>query len=172
MTISESEGSSKALRPVLDWEDQAERDAEALPFKTLTREEAEVLKAKYPPLSPWRVVAAQAVVGGVIAGLWWLFTGDGGKAWSALWGAAAVVLPNASMAWGLTRLIRGVPGAAVLGFMFWELIKIMLSVAMLAAAAKWMPDLSWLALLVALIGCLKVNGVALLWQGRKRRMGN
>jgi len=155
----------------MDWEDEAE-EAENKPFKALTREEAEVLRAKHPPLSPWRVVAAQAVAGGVIAGLWWLFTGDGGKAWSALWGAAAVVLPNALMAWGMTGLFRGVPGAAVLGFMFWELIKIMLSVAMLAAAAKWMPDLSWPAMLVALIGCLKVNGLALLLQGRQSRMGN
>ena len=155
----------------MDWEDEAE-EGENKPFKALTREEAEVLRAKHPPLSPWRVVAAQAVAGGVIAGLWWLFTGDGGTAWSALWGAAAVVLPNALMAWGMTGLFRGVPGAAVLGFMFWELIKIMLSVAMLAAAAKWMPDLSWPAMRVALIGCLKVNGLALLLQGRQSRMGN
>lgn len=152
----------------MDWEDEAEE----APFKTLTREEAEVLRAKHPPLSPWRVVAAQAVVGGVIAGLWWLFTGQGMNAWSALCGVAAVVLPNALMAWGMTRLLRGVPGAAVLGFMVWELIKIMLSVAILAASAKWMPDLRWPAMLVALIGCLKVNGLALLLQGRQSRNGN
>jgi len=85
---------------------------------------------------------------------------------------AAVVLPNALMAWGMTGLIRGLPGAAVLGFMFWELIKIMLSVAILVASAKWMPDLSWPAMLVALIGCLKVNGLALLLQSRPSRMGN
>lgn len=152
----------------MDWEDEVEE----APFKTLTREEAEGLRAKLPQLSPWRVVAAQAVVGGVIALLWWLLTGQGVKAWSALCGVAAVVLPNALMAWGMTGLIRGLPGAAVLGFMFWELIKIMLSVAILAASAKWMPDLSWPAMLVALIGCLKVNGLALLLQSRPSRMGN
>jgi ATP synthase protein I len=156
----------------MDWDDGAEDQAELESFKTLTREEAEVLRAKYPPLSPWRVVAVQAVVGGVIAVLWWLFTGLGANAWSALCGAAAVVLPNALMAWGMTGLFRGVPGAAVLGFMFWELIKIMLTVAALVAAAIWMPDLSWPAMLVALIGCLKVNWLALLWQGRKSRNGN
>ena len=34
-----------------------------LPFKTLTRDEAQALRAKLPMLSPWRVVAAQAVAG-------------------------------------------------------------------------------------------------------------
>jgi ATP synthase protein I len=76
------------------------------------------------------------------------------------------------MAWGVTRLFRGHPSAMVVGFMFWELIKIMLTVAILAAVAKWMPDLSWPALLVALVGCLKINWLALLWRGRKKRDGH
>src|SRR6478609_3044935 len=171
MTNSASDGAKKAQPPalqVLDWDDEVAEP----PFKTLTREEAQALRAKNPPLSPWRVVAAQAVMGGVIVLLWWFFTGSGGKAWSALCGATAVVVPNALMAWGMSRLFRGLPSAAAVGFMFWELVKIMLAVAILAAAAKWMPDLSWPALLVALIGCLKVNWLALLWQGRKKRDGH
>lgn len=155
----------------MDWDDETEPDQNT-PIKALTREEVEVLRAKYPPLSPWRVVAVQAVFGGVIALLWWIFTGQGTKALSALCGVAAVVLPNALMARGMTKLFGGVPGAAALGFMFWELIKIMLTIALLVAAAKWMPDLSWPAMLVALIGCLKVNWLALLWQGRMSRNGN
>nr|WP_231512403.1 ATP synthase subunit I [Paucibacter sp. KBW04] len=135
----------------------------------MTREEAQALRAKHPPLSPWRVVIAQAVMGVVMALLWLLVTGQASKGWSALAGAAAVVLPNAMMAWGMTGLSRAVPGAEVLGFMFWELIKIMSSVAMLAAIVRWMPDLSWPALLVALIGCLKVNWLALLLQGRLKQ---
>ena len=127
-------------------------------------------------MSPWRVVFAQAAAGAAIVVLWWLYaalTGQGGgKVWSALWGAVAVVVPNALMAWGIARALRGAPSAAVLGFMIWELIKIMLTVAILVAAAKWMSDLSWPALLVALIGCLKVNWLALLWQGRKKRSGH
>lgn len=154
--------------------DAEEDEAVEPPFKTLTREEAQALAARHPPLSPWRVVAAQAMVGALITVLWFLgawLAGDGvqggmEKARSALCGVAAVVLPNALMAWGMTGLFRGIPGAAVLGFMFWELIKIMLAVAMLAAAAKWMPGLYWPALLLGLIGCLKVNWVALLLQGR------
>ena len=150
----------------LAWDDD---EVEEETFKALTREEAQALRAKHPPLSPWRVVIAQAVMGVVMALLWLLVTGQGSKGWSALAGAAAVVLPNAMMAWGMTGLSRAVPGAEVLGFMFWELIKIMSSVAMLAAIVRWMPDLSWPALLVALIGCLKVNWLALLLQGRLKQ---
>jgi ATP synthase protein I len=148
---------------------EEEVGVEEAPFKTLTAIEAKALVARSPQLSPWRIVGLQAVVGGVIAGLWWLATGQSGAAWSALCGVAAVVLPNALMAWGMTKLFRGIPGAAVLGFMFWELIKIMTAVALLAAAAVWMPDLNWLALLVGLIGCLKVNWLALLMQGWMNR---
>lgn len=175
MSVSESQGPAKqapaATQPAVDWEDGGDEPA----FKTLTREEAQALRDRYPPVSPWRVVAAQAVAGLAITGLWWLLTGSqagGSKAWSALCGAIAVVGPNALMAWGMGRALRGAPSVAMLGFMFWELIKIMLTVAILAAAANWMPDLSWPAMLVALVGCLKVNWLALLWQGRKKRDGN
>ncbi|WP_271007287.1 ATP synthase subunit I [Paucibacter sp. B51] len=178
LTLSPGSSPERKFRQ-LAWDDEVSEDgsqdgaAEAA-FKTLTREEAQALVAQHPPLSPWRVVGAQAVIGVLLTVLWglgaWL-VGDsslGGmeKARSALCGVAAVVLPNALMAWGMTGLFRGIPGAAVLGFMFWELIKIMLAVAILAAAAKWMPGLYWPALLVGLIGCLKVNWVALLLQGR------
>lgn len=171
-------GAKKAPRAFRDltgdeWDqerDQEAKDAaDAESFKTLSRAEAESLRAKHAPMSPWRIVQGQALLGAVIVLAWWLFTGSGDKTGSALCGAAAVVLPNALMAWGMTRLLRGVPGAAVLGFMVWELIKIMLAVAMLAAAAIWMPDLHWPALLVGLIGCLKVNWVVLLWQGRSNK---
>ncbi|MET0518761.1 MAG: ATP synthase subunit I [Burkholderiaceae bacterium] len=177
MSNSDGERPAKARPPAQpmaqDWDDEAVDP----PFKALTREEAQALRATRLQISPWRVVAAQAMAGLAIALLWWLFTGMGeassnNKAWSALWGAAAVVLPNALMAWGVSRLFRGHPSAMVVGFMFWELIKIMLTVAILAAVAKWMPDLSWPALLVALIGCLKVNWLALLWQGRRQRDGH
>jgi ATP synthase protein I len=149
-----------------DWTEGNKNEAEELSFKTLTREQAQALSAKHPPISVWRVVGIQAMVGVAVAMLAYLVTGESKTAWSALWGAAAVVLPNALMAWGMTRLFRGMPAAAVLGFMFWELIKIMTAVAILAVAAVWVSDLSWLALLAGLVACLKVNWLALLWQGR------
>lgn len=146
-------------------------DAGADPdFKTLSREEAQVLMAKHPPLSPWRVVAVQAVAGAVVAGLWFAISGAGGAAWSALYGAAAVVLPGALMARGITkRFPRATPGATVLGFLFWEAMKIALAVAMLVAAVKIVPDLSWPALLVTMVVCMKVSWLALLWRGRVKQ---
>jgi ATP synthase protein I len=39
---------------------------------------------------------------------------------------------------------------------------------MLVAAAVVVRDLSWPALLVTMVLCMKVNWLALLWQGRAR----
>jgi ATP synthase protein I len=133
-------------------------------FKPLTREEAQALRARQPPTSPWRVVAIQAAAGVLCAALTWALTQRDGAAWSALYGAAATVLPNAMLARGMTRGTSSNPGAAVFGFMFWEMVKIAVAVAMLAAAPRVVPDLSWPALLVAMIVCVKVNWLALLWQ--------
>ena len=146
-----SESSSSAADP---WDADA---AESQPVAPWTREQVQALEREQPSLSPWRVVGLQALVGGVLAVLWALLGSRGAsQAASALWGAAAVVLPSAAMAWGLRR--RGMQaGAALLAFMVWELVKIVLTVAILVAAIKLQPDLSWPALLVGLIGCLKVH---------------
>jgi ATP synthase protein I len=139
-----------------------EQDQQA--FKRLTKDEAQALRAKHPPLSPWRVVAAQAVAGGVCAALAWGLTGRSGVAWSALYGAAAIVVPSALLARGIGGRAATNPGAAVFGFLLWEAVKIAVAVVMLALAARVVPDLSWPALLVAMIVCVKVNWLALLWR--------
>ena len=134
------------------------------PFKTLSREEAQALRASIPQVSPWRVVAAQAAAGLVCGAISWLVTQRSGAAWSALYGAAAVVVPGALLARGMTRGTSPNPGAAVFGFMFWELVKIGVAVGMLLAAPRVVPGLSWPALLVAMVVCVKVNWWALLWR--------
>jgi ATP synthase protein I len=141
-------------------------DEPETPFKTLTSEEARALKASIPQVSPWRVVAVQAVAGLVCAAATWLLTQRSGAAWSALYGAAAVVVPGALLARGMTRHPSPDPGAAVFGFMFWEAVKIGVAVAMLVAAPRVVQELSWPALLVAMIVCVKVNWWALLWRRR------
>ncbi|HEY1090978.1 MAG TPA: ATP synthase subunit I, partial [Burkholderiaceae bacterium] len=87
--------------------------------KALTREDAAALRERLPLLSPWTVVATQAVAGGLCALLAWALSTDGASMWSALYGAAAVVVPNALLARGMTRRIES-PMAAALGFMVWE----------------------------------------------------
>jgi ATP synthase protein I len=142
------------------------------PFKPLTRDEAQALRASHPPMSPWRVVGYQAAAGIVCAAIVWASTGLAGTAWSALYGAAATVIPNALLARGMTRRTSANAGTAVFGFMFWEMVKIAVAVAMLAAAPRVVPDLSWPAMLVAMIVCMKVNWLALFTQRRPVRETN
>jgi len=149
-------------KPGTDWAD----DAQAQVFKPWSKEEAETFRRSNPSSSPWRVVAAQAVVGLVCAAVAWAFTQRGGAAWSALYGAAAVVLPSALLARGMTRGTRNAVAAAA-GFMFWEMLKIGVAIAMLVIAVRVVPNLSWPALLVTMVVCIKVNWVALLWRGQR-----
>jgi ATP synthase protein I len=138
------------------------------PFKALTREEAQALAVRNPVVSPWRVVAVQAAVGGIVAVLAWLLMGESSYFWSALYGAGTVVLPGALMARGMTsRLSSMAPGVSAVSFMFWEMVKLGVSVALLVGAPRLVPHLSWPALLVALVLCIKVYWVALSWRGRK-----
>lgn len=141
-------------------------EASQAPVRTLSREEAQLLRASLPQVSPWRVVAVQAVAGLACGAVTWLVTQRSGAAWSALYGAAAVVVPGALLARGMTRNPRPEPGAAVFGFLFWELVKIGVAVAMLVAAPRVVQELSWPALLVAMVVCVKVNWWALLWRRR------
>lgn len=134
-------------------------------FKTLTAEEARRVREKLTVVSPWRVVAAQALAGVVCAAVVWLVTQSPGNTWSALYGAAATVLPSALLARGMTRGVAGAVTAAA-GFLFWEMLKIGVAIAMLLIAAKVVPQLSWPVLLLTMVVCMKVNWFALLWRGR------
>ena len=156
-------GSGSEPGPWGDEEDEAQTPA----FKALTREEAQALREKDPPLSPWRVIAVQLWVGTVVALLAALVIGRQEVGWSLLYGAITVVVPGALMARGMTSRLSSVsPGASAVSFMLWEMVKIGVSVAMLMLAPKIVQPLSWPALLVGLVLCMKVYWVALLWRGR------
>jgi len=141
-------------------------EAEEASFKKWSREEAQDLRARDPSVSPWRVVALQALAGAVCAALVWAVTQRGTAAWSALYGMVAVVVPSALFARGMSRNLRGSPVTAVAGFMFWEMVKLGFAIALMAAAPRVVQGLSWPAMLVAMIVCLKMNWLALLWRGR------
>jgi ATP synthase protein I len=148
------------------WGDD-EDEAQAPAFKALTREEAHALRQKNPPLNPWRVVAVQLGVGAVVALLAALLTGRQEVGWSLLYGAFTVVVPGALMARGMTSpLSRMSPGVGAVSFMLWEMVKIAVSIAMLMLAPRLVQPLSWPALLVGLVLCMKVYWFALLWRGR------
>ena len=145
-------------------DERDENDLET--FKVLTPEDAQALKSRDPSVSPWRVVLVQVIVGAACVLVVWAVTQRSMAAWSALYGAAAAVLPNALMARGMTRGAKN-PMAAATGFMFWQMLKMGAAVAMLVIAARVVPNLSWPALLVTMFVCIKVNWVALLWRGRR-----
>ncbi len=138
-------------------------------FKPLTAQEAQKLREAHPALSPWWVVFGQAVVGLLVAAVTWALMGRQNLAWSAGYGALAVVLPAALFARGLTsRLSRSSPGAAVFGFFLWEMVKIALTIAMLFAAPRLIANLSWPAMLVGLVLTMKVYWVALLFNSKAK----
>jgi ATP synthase protein I len=99
----------------------------------------------------------------------WAFTGRQNVGWSAGYGALAVVIPAAIFARGLTGRFSSLnAGAAAVGFMAWEMVKIASSIALLAAAPRLVADLSWPALLVGLVLTMKVYWLALAYSPRRR----
>ncbi|MBL8328542.1 MAG: ATP synthase subunit I [Rubrivivax sp.] len=137
------------------------------PFKALTRQEAQTLIAGQPTVSPWRVIVVQVMVGLAAAAVMGLLWGEMSVAMSALYGAAVVVVPGVLMARGMTSRFSSMnAGTSAVSFMLWEMLKIAVSVVMLMLAPKLVQNLSWPALLAALVMCIKVYWLALLWRGR------
>ena len=142
-------------------------DLEEPPARRLTRAEAEDLRRRFPSLSPWRVVAAQAALGLLVAAVGWAASGSGSVTASLLFGAATVVLPGALMARGMTsKLSSASPVASMLSVLAWGSLKVAVSVGMLVLAPRLVANLSWPALLAALVICLQSYWFALLWRGR------
>jgi len=141
------------------------------PFKPLNAEQARRLRERDPPLSPWWVVAGQAAMGLAVALAAWAVTGRQNVGWSAGYGALAVVIPAAIFARGLTGRFASLNAVtAAFGFVVWEMVKIAASVALLVAAPRLVPALSWPALLVGLVLTMKVYWVALAYVPRKRKL--
>lgn len=147
------------------WGDSAQQE----PVRPLTREQVLQLGLDRPAVSVGWVLTFQAVTGLVFAGV---VGGSSGRwAWglSALYGAAAVVVPGAVFARGLMGRLASInPGTAVAGFFVWEFVKIGLTLAMLVAAPRLVTDLSWPALLAGLVVTMKVVWLAVWLKSRRR----
>lgn len=141
-----------------------------LPVKPLTAEEARRLREQNPPVSPWRVIGSQLVVGLVVALAAWALTGKASAGWSAAYGAMAVVIPAAVFARGLTGRFSTLNAAtAFAGFVVWEMVKIALTVAMLLAAPRLVAELSWPAMLIGMVMTMQAYWGALALAPRKKR---
>lgn len=144
-------------------------------FKPLTRQQAAALRKESPSVSPWEVLAGQSAAGVLLALLVGaIAAGMGGKVglgWSVLYGALAVVVPGALFARGIMSKVSSLnPGAAVAGFFLWEMVKVGLTIAMLFAAPRLVPDLSWPAMLVGMVVTMKVVWLLLLLRVRVKKL--
>ncbi len=156
-----------------------EEHDESHDYKPLSREQAQALSQKLasqaPPLSLVRVLALQAVTGLLLAFCVWVWSGVNSMGWSALYGSFCIVVPAAVFARGFGRQMAfgqsgiTVPaGTAMAGFFIWELVKVVLTVAMLLAAPRMVSQLDWLALLAGFVVTMKVYWVAA-WLGLGRK---
>ena len=141
-----------------------EDDADQPAFVPMTRSEAEAFGRSHPALSPWRVIAAQAVLGAVAAGIGGLVGGTIG-ALSAAYGAAVVLVPGVLMARGATsRLSSLSPVVSAVSMLGWGFVKMALSVAMLVLAGRIVPGLVWPVMLASMVLCMLSYWFALLWR--------
>ena len=141
---------------------EEEHMAEEPDFKPLTAEEAAEWRKRNPPVSVVRVVKWQLIVGVVLALLVALVTQRAAWAWSAAYGAAAVVIPAAFFARGLrSRLGAGQENLAMVRFFGLEIAKLVLTVVSLLLAPLIVPGLNWLALVLGLVVVMKTYWLAL-----------
>lgn len=152
-----------------DTDIDSELGDEVSDFKPLTAQEAQDWRQRHPQLSVWRIVVVQAVAGVLVSLAAWLVTGRAVAGWSAAYGALSVVLPAALFARAVVRRRPGGAAAAMVGIFGWELVKLVLCIAMLAAAPKLIPGLSWLALLAGLVVVMKTYWVALIVRSSVRK---
>ena len=143
-------------------------DDQAPELVALTAEQARVVVAANPSTSPWWVVAGQILVGGVTVLLAWAVFGDL-VAKSVACGVFAVVLPAALFARGITsEFAKANPGAAVVSFFVWELVKIGVTVGVMFGSQRLVEGLSWPAMLVGLVVTLKVYWLALAFKRKAK----
>jgi ATP synthase protein I len=133
-----------------------------LAFKPMSAQEATAWRLKQRPVSMWRVVRWQLGATCLISALVWM---------SASYGGIAVVLPVTVMIWGmtagrLTRLLSVFAKSSFLALVFWEGVKLVLSVLMLALAPVVLKNLNWLALVAGFVLVIKVYWLALFVQSK------
>ena len=139
---------------------ESEFEDEEPQIKPLSPEEAAAWRKRQPKMSMWRILAVQALFGALVALMAWWIAGRA-AGWSAAYGVLAIVVPAALFARGVARNSGGAPGAIAWLFA-WEFVKLVLCIAMLAAAPFLIPNLHWLALLAGLVVTMKTYWLVLI----------
>ncbi len=146
------------------------KESDTLNFRQFTQQEVQAICLAQPSISPWHVIRMQVGIGALVTLLAWGLTLQPAVAWSAAYGALAVLVPAMLFARGLMAQTSSVGApSAWTGFFVWEAAKIALSVAMLVAAPKVVADLNWLAMLAGLVLTLKVYWVALVMRPKPKQ---
>lgn len=147
----------KHQAPELEFEDEESQ------IKPLTPEEAEAWRKRQPKMSMWRILVLQALMGAAVALLAWWIAGRA-AAWSAAYGALAIVVPAALFARGVARNSGSTAqvSGAIARLFAWEFVKLVLCIAMLAAAPRLVPNLHWLALLAGMVVTMKTYWLVLI----------
>ena len=155
---------------------QAKADREVEPWSA---EQANAWRARTPAMSPWLPVGMQAIVAVLLLSGGMVLDLDRTVRLSVMWGVFASLLPSLLCVSGYRAtmwLLKGLPHAvqALMGFvsiLCWELVKLLLSVALLVVASRVVPNLHWLAMLLAFVVVVKAYWLALL-MARLRKSGS
>ncbi len=132
------------------------------------------MRQRYAP-AMFRIVAAQFLASLVVAAAAWAVGGPH-AALSSLLGGLACTLPNGLFALNLARAAqpraacaadnlraaRARATAVAVALLLGELLKVVLTIALLVLIARTVQDLVWSALIAAVIAVLLVQGVALI----------
>ena len=152
-----------------DW-DEPEEEV----YRVLSKEEMAALQAsnavKHPPLSPWRILAAQVVVTVLSMVIWSIFGGAVGVSLypqSAFLGGLISVLPSALFLIRLelaknTQILN--PGNYLAALVSGEFIKIVVTLMLFLGVAYLIPGVLWVPLLVTYLLALKCVWLAWLWR--------
>jgi ATP synthase protein I len=152
-----------------DW-DEPEEEV----YRVLSKEEMAALQAsnavKHPPLSPWRILAAQVVVTVLSMVIWSIFGEPVGVSLytqSAFLGGLISVLPSALFLIRLelaksTQILN--PGNYLAALVSGEFIKIVVTLMLFIGIAYWVPGVLWVPLLVTYVLALKCVWLAWLWR--------
>ncbi len=144
-----------------------------LNIRPLSKEEAKLLRQKNPPLSPWRVISLQVLVVLVVAFVTRLVTQNAAKTYSLVWGGLCVIVPSSVFAYALSRQIRSrqsSPSALLVGMFVWELVKVVLTVAMLLMTSRVVSGVSWLMLVLGFVLTMKVYWAVCCWVMKTPRL--
>lgn len=152
-----------------DW-DESEEEV----YRVLSKEEMAALQAssavKHPPLSPWRILAAQVALTALSMVVWSFFGEPVGVSLytqSAFLGGLISVLPSALFLARLelvknTQILN--PGNYLAALVSGEFIKIVVTLMLFLGVAFWIPGVLWVPLLVTYVLALKCVWLAWLWR--------